>query len=346
MVEIFSHPKRYFSPAEIKLADKMSEEESGKFAEDILKSLVNDYISFEGEETVVVVNADTPKSDKIEDLGKNGMPATVIAVNNRHFFDERDVALLHIDVTDLPALALSEKETLLSVGAPIFTIGFPGTATFGEKDFTESTFTKGLISALKNSKDESFKLYQSDAKISQGSSGSPLFSGDGRVSGVVTFQTSELSDSKGDNFAFAIPVSIIKKMLSAAKVEVGPGSYETHFKQGVGLLHARHCEKALAEFDQATKTNEKFSVAQYVEPYITLCNDMVKNGLSIDTTWDEYRDNMRGWGIVMWSLVIGAPIAIVLLVIILVVAVRRLRKDEKIMKNIADDHGRHQDEQA
>jgi hypothetical protein len=78
----------------------------------------------------------------------------------------------------------------LEVGQPVFAIGSPRGL--------ENTITRGIISALRETKGETAKLIQTDAAVSPGSSGGGLFDQDGRLIGIVTFQA---RDSQNLNFA-------------------------------------------------------------------------------------------------------------------------------------------------
>ena len=180
---------------------RTKQEELDKFGREVADFLLAKS-TFSLEKKVVVLKPSSSK-EKLEDLFLDGFRARVLSVNDKFFEDDRDVALLKIEQSGLPALRLGSSNGLAS-GNNIFVFGFPATAEFNRKNLLEATFTQGVVSAIKDSSGKDFRVFQTDAKVSQGSSGGPLFNGQGEVLGLVTFQTDFQRQSAGDNFAFAL----------------------------------------------------------------------------------------------------------------------------------------------
>lgn len=151
----------------------------------------------------------------------------------------------------------------------------PATAEFNKKNPLEATFTQGVISALKDSEQRDFKIYQTDAKVSQGSSGGPLFDERGEPIGIVTFGTSEEIRAAGDVFAFAIPIKLANEVLLNRLVFNEAGNYAEHFQKGLAWARGRRCKKALEEFELARNTNDRFNVGQYLKPYEEQCRALM-----------------------------------------------------------------------
>jgi hypothetical protein len=78
----------------------------------------------------------------------------------------------------------------LEVGQQVFAIGSPRGL--------EHTISRGIVSALREMKEEAGNLVQTDAAISPGSSGGGLFDSEGRLVGVITFG---FKDAQNLNFA-------------------------------------------------------------------------------------------------------------------------------------------------
>ncbi len=123
-----------------------------------------------------------------------------------------DLAILKINTNaKLRALALGDSDNL-KLGQTTIAVGTP----LGE--FTNSV-TTGIISGLgrgitAGSPFEGFveqldNVIQTDTAISPGNSGGPLLNSSGQVIGVNTAVSSE-----GENIGFAIPVNIIKTLLT------------------------------------------------------------------------------------------------------------------------------------
>jgi serine protease Do len=86
----------------------------------------------------------------------------------------------------------------LEVGQPVYAIGAP--------QGLDRTLSRGIISALRDMK-ENAKLIQTDASITNGSSGGGLFDSEGRLIGIVTFGVG----AEG-NLNFAIPTDWIEQL--------------------------------------------------------------------------------------------------------------------------------------
>jgi len=140
---------------------------------------------------ITVLNPSSTK-DNLQDIISESFEAKEISVNNDFYLDQKDVALIKIDQTNLPSIPLGDS-TSLTTGNKIFVFGFPGTADLNSKNLLESTFTQGTISAIKDSDNKDFKIFQTDAKVSEGSSGGPLINEKAQVVGLVTYQTDPLS---------------------------------------------------------------------------------------------------------------------------------------------------------
>ena len=125
-----------------------------------------------------------------------------------------DLAVLKIDVKDLPFAGLGDSEDLI-IGEWAIALGNP----FGYLlDDPNPTVTVGVISAvnrdIKRNGDEK-RVYrgmiQTDASINMGNSGGPLVNARGQVIGINTFIFSTSRGSEG--IGFAIPINRAKGIL-------------------------------------------------------------------------------------------------------------------------------------
>src|SRR5882672_2328297 len=127
-----------------------------------------------------------------------------------------DLALLKIDATGLPLIALGDS-TQLQVGEPVMAIGNP----FG----LEQTVTTGIVSATGRVIGEGpyDDFIQTDASINPGNSGGPLINSKGQAVGINTALVSHTGGSVG--IGFAIPIDLAKPVLTqlaaAGRVERG-----------------------------------------------------------------------------------------------------------------------------
>ncbi len=271
----------------------LDDEDGKKFSREIIHFIIEHSV-FDLEHEIAVLRPGA-KEIRMGQLMAAGFPAKIVSVNDQFFDDERDVAIIQIAEHDLPALSLGRSEDL-SVGKKVFIFGFPATAEINQKDPSEATFTRGVVSAIRETEDGNLKIFQTDAKVSQGSSGGPLFNEYGEVLGMITFQTDELSRAAGDNFAFALTVDMVKKQALEARILPEEGVYGQAFRSGLDAFSEKHCDTALTSFDQAKHTHDAFLVSRYLSPYILKCQEWQSGGESRDTYWEEFRDGVSTLG--------------------------------------------------
>ena len=133
--------------------------------------------------------------------GKKKYKAHLVAADSK-----TDIAILKIDGTDFPHVALGNSSSL-EVGDWVLAIGNP----FG----LTQTITAGIVSA-KGRSDMGILDYedfiQTDAAINPGNSGGPLVNIDGQVIGMNTAILSRSGGYMG--IGFAIPVNVIKQVVN------------------------------------------------------------------------------------------------------------------------------------
>ncbi|MBI2439457.1 MAG: trypsin-like peptidase domain-containing protein [Candidatus Moranbacteria bacterium] len=270
-----------------------AEEEENGFAPKVLNFIIAQS-EFDLTRTVTVLRPTTIQKN-VKDSLADGFPATIVSVHDDFLEDEKDVAIVHIEEKRLPALSLGE-ETEKSVGEKVFIFGFPATAERGQQSSLEATFTQGVIGAIKQSIKKDFHIFQTDAKVSEGSSGGPLLDEKGSVFGIVSFQTAELERSQGDNFAFALPIGLVRTMLFDAHISPVSGAYEQYFKKGLDAFTKKHCTDAKKYFHSAIdESNPYFVSERFVAEYIKQCAEWEEKGLTLDTMFDTLKNDYRSY---------------------------------------------------
>ena len=120
---------------------------------------------------------------------------------------ETDLAVLKIELTDLPVITLGNSDAL-QVGDPVLAIGNP----FG----VGQTVTSGIVSALGRTQlgINTFENFiQTDAAINPGNSGGALVDVQGHLMGINTAIYSRSGGSMG--IGFAIPTSTARSVMEA-----------------------------------------------------------------------------------------------------------------------------------
>jgi Do/DeqQ family serine protease len=130
---------------------------------------------------------------------------------------ETDIAVLKIDLPDLPVMALGDVRAL-QVGDAVLAIGNP----FG----VGQTVTAGIVSALDRQTRDSSPLQnfvQTDAAINPGNSGGALVDIEGRLVGINTAIFSRGGGSNG--IGFAVPVDtargVMQQLVASGRVQRG-----------------------------------------------------------------------------------------------------------------------------
>lgn len=118
-----------------------------------------------------------------------------------------DIAVLKVDVEDLPAIPLGDSERI-RVGEMVLAIGSPLQSDFAH------TVSQGIVSASGRSS-LGLNLYenyiQTDAAINPGNSGGALINLDGELIGINTAIASRSGGSQG--IGFAIPINMVKSVM-------------------------------------------------------------------------------------------------------------------------------------
>lgn len=322
------------------VSSTQAEEMGEQLGKKILDYLVNQG-KYELEKQVTVLNPSS-MPEKKEDAVNQGFPARIVSVNDNFYKDNKDVALIKIDQAQLPSIRLGNSEKI-SVGNRVSIFGFPASAEFNGKNLLESTFTDGTINALKDSENKDFKIFQSDAKISQGSSGGPMVNERGEVIGLITYQSNDMQREAGDSFAFAIPIDAASAWISGFTVNpsLSPSAlnetpYVDHAIKGLQLMQDNRCQKAIAEFNLAQNMNSNFATDKYLNGYVEKCNSIIRSGDSINTRWDEKKQELEKINMSTWYLTGGITLALIIAVFVIIFLLSRLKKDEDEMHHLEE----------
>jgi S1-C subfamily serine protease len=317
------------------ISARVKPEDMAAFSEKIANYIL-EQSQFDLTKTVTVLNPSSP-TGTLDDLASKGFNATVISVNDNFFKDSRDAALIKIEQSNLPAVALGNSTDDFT-GKRVFILGYPSTAEINEKDLLAASFSQGTISATKDSPQHDFQILQTDAKISKGSSGGPLLDEQGRVIGLVTFITNDTNKQDGDSFAFAIPIDAVKEIISRNMIEekiprYQVGDFYTQFTQGIYQLNNKHCQIANKDFDKAKLTNNAFLSPRLVDPYIKQCEGIIAAGESVDSGWDTLKSFFIGLNLYF---AVGVIIAGLIFLAAFARVFRRMKRDEAELDNIEE----------
>jgi S1-C subfamily serine protease len=131
------------------------------------------------------------------------VPADVVAVNR-----ERDVALLRAQIA-FPSPPFI-RTTIPNVATEVFVVGSPMKESLG------NTVTRGIVSAIRTDSASGLRFIQSDAAISPGNSGGPLFDQEGNVIGI---SVAKYSGGGAEGLGLFIPIA---DAIEALSIKVAP----------------------------------------------------------------------------------------------------------------------------
>ena len=124
--------------------------------------------------------------------------------------EEKDLAVIKIDATGLPAAEFGDSDTL-TVGDPVYAIGNPlGVELRG-------TLTDGIVSAINRDvyvDGVTMTLIQTNAALNNGNSGGPLINVYGQVVGINTMKMGSSSTTSVEGLGFAIPIASTAYMIN------------------------------------------------------------------------------------------------------------------------------------
>lgn len=306
-----------------------SEEEAYDAAYDVIYKYLREKSVKNLEQDIRILKPHDDAQD-FSDLIENGYKAQVLSSNVSFDDDKKDIAILKIDATNLPTIPFSTlPESSITTGQKVYAFGFPSSAFFGGSDFLEPTFSQGFINAIKKQND--ITIYQTDTKVSEGSSGSPLLDAQGNVIGIISFISG--ADTGGDNFGFAIPTSVILEKIQAAGIQVRPNAYFEKYMAGLEYLQDNRCKKAIEQFQSALGVNADFGVEKFVQSKIETCNNLIASGKSNDSIFSGLVSMVKG------NYLLGGILIFILVLVGGVLAffgklTKRIKRDEKIIKEI------------
>jgi serine protease Do len=163
-------------------------------------------------------------------------------------FPGKDVALVKVDARNMATVQLGD-DTALSTGDRLFVLGFPGAATFNpvlsKASQGEPTLTQGVLSAKKQV-NGGYTVLQTDAGMTHGNSGGPVFDEQGRVIGVATLGSVDPNTGQEvSGLNFAVPASIVNELLRQTHVTASDGTAGETYREALDDYDRQWYKRAL-----------------------------------------------------------------------------------------------------
>jgi S1-C subfamily serine protease len=194
---------------------------------------------------------------------EEGYKATVEAIGEPT--PGKDVAILKIEANNLPTVEL-ESDQSVTPGDRLIPLGYPGAAELVENQIIEPSMTGGVLSA-RLPMDGGWEVFQTDAAISSGNSGGPVFNENGKVIGVATFgKVDSETGAQIQGANFVIPMDVVEEFLKDADVEPKYSDISQLYQAAVEQYDQKRFKRALKTFRQINELNPNYP---YVQSYIT-----------------------------------------------------------------------------
>lgn len=153
----------------------------------------------------------------------------------------------------------------------------------------------------------------------------------------MTAQSFKEDVNGGDQFAFAVPISIVLGVLDSEKITNNEGEFQRITRLAFQEKSLKHCKKSLALFEEAKNAVDvDFRSSLNLKPYIDECNALITSGGSIDTKWDEWREKIKNADTSTILLIVGGGVLSIILLVAVILLVRRSRTEEKKMHTLED----------
>ncbi len=165
----------------------------------------------------------------------------------------KDVAIIKVEAKNMPTLPVGDSAAL-KTGDLIYTLGYPGAATFhpllSTSSQIEPTLTRGVISAKKTMQG-GWDILQTDASTTHGNSGGPALDANGRVIGIVTFGSIDPNSSQEiQGLNFIVPISVIQEFLAKQNIKPEQGLVSKLYSQALDDMDISHYRAAMGKLQE------------------------------------------------------------------------------------------------
>ena len=189
--------------------------------------------------------------------------------------DQKDVAIVHVALTDTPSLAIGDSASVQQQDE-LTIIGFPGNGDVGNSPTSvlTSSINKIIVSSLKTT-DNGAPVIQVGGNVEHGDSGGPALNASGKIVGIVSFGTAN-PDSPGST-SFLQASSSAQELIQALNLNVTPGAFENTWSKtfaDYSSTSAGHWHRAQTGFAQLQSAYPTFKA---VTPYLDYAQAQAKN---------------------------------------------------------------------
>ena len=250
-------------------------------------------------------------------LFQKGLKAEVVQAGGA--VPKKDVAVLKMEgQNNLPTVPIGDSNAL-TTGNKIYVLGYPGVATFhpllSEASQAQPSLTEGIISAQKTM-EGGWSVFQTNADMTHGNSGGPVFNDKGEVVGLATFGS--VDQNTGQEIAgmnFVVPMSVVKEFLDRGNVKPTESIVTKTYREALDLYYQQYYKKALKKFQEVAALCPGHA---YVQTFIADSQKAISEG--------------KDKSVPAWVL-FGVPAVAVIVIIVVVVVLRQKKKNQPAKAN-------------
>lgn len=208
----------------------------------------------------------------------NSLPVQIYAkvdqIEKESTPDQKDLAIIHVPMTDTPAVQLGDSSNV-QVQDTLTIIGFPGNGDVSQKptDFLTASINKINVSSIKTTSNGA-PLIQVGGTVEHGDSGGPALDSNGTVVGIVSFglvsASAQTSALNGTSFLQAS--NSARDLVTSLKLDTTPGAFQKLWNQAFtdyAATTAGHWHKAATEFNQLASNYPQFKAVTPYQNYAT-----------------------------------------------------------------------------
>lgn len=230
-------------------------------------------------------------------------------------FDQNDLAVLHVSLTDTPSIQLDDSSDV-AVEDQLTVVGFPGNGdVYGNAtDLLTPSVNSVMVSAIKSGQNGS-KLIQVGGNVEHGDSGGPALDATGHIVGIVSFA----GDDPRGSTAFMRTSNNARTLITSAGVSMQPGAFQKLWEQAFAdyaSIAPGHWHKAARELDALSASYPSFKGVQDYQKFADAAAQ-TESTAAVDLSSQS--------GMLIAAAVAGVVILAVVLVVFFVVRRRRAR---------------------
>ena len=250
--------------------------------------------------------------------------AAVDRIEKESSFNQRDVAIVHVNMNDMASVQLGDSGTVQQQDQ-LTIIGFPGNGDVSNlpTDLLTASINTISVSSIKTT-DTGAHVIQVGGNVEHGDSGGPALDSNGAVIGIVSFGLVSSDSTGGTSFLQAS--SSARELVQSLKLNMAPGAFQQVWSKAMTDYASNtsgHWHRAQQEFEQIAA---KYPLFKGVTSYLTYTQEQAKTEKVSTTTSPATRPAPTNTFPLLAWIIGGIIVLILLLALFFMVFFRRRRK--------------------